>query len=177
MPHRNAFKEGTMNRLGIDIGRVLIAPDAADGRADTSFIGGSLEAALATPPYEGMFETVPHLVERFGGLVWLVSKAGPRVQEKTRQWLKHHRFFERTCIAPENLRFCLERPQKAQHCREIGITHFIDDRPDVLEHLERVVQNRYLFGPQRKPHALPGLIAVQTWRDVGVALLPAVRTT
>lgn len=73
-----------MNRLGIDIGRVLIAPDAADGRADTSFLGGSLEAALATPPYEGMFETVPDLVKRFGGQVWLVSKAGPRVQEKTR---------------------------------------------------------------------------------------------
>jgi hypothetical protein len=54
-----------MNRLGIDIGRVLIAPDAVDGRADTSFIGGSLEAALATPPYEGMFETVPDLVKSF----------------------------------------------------------------------------------------------------------------
>ena len=106
-----------MNRLGIDIDRVLIAPDAADGRADTSFIGGSLEAALATPPYEGMFETVPDLVKRFGGQVWLVSKAGPRVQEKTRQWLRHHRFFERTGIAPDHLRFCLERPQKAQHCR------------------------------------------------------------
>jgi hypothetical protein len=160
-----------MNRLGIDIGRVLIAPDAADGRADTSFIGGSLEAALATPPYEGMFETVPDLVKRFGGQVWLVSKAGPRVQEKTRHWLRHQRFFERTGIAPDHLRFCLERPQKAQHCRELAITHFIDDRPDVLEHLEGVVRNRYLFGPQRKPHFMAGVVAVPTWEGVRVALL------
>jgi hypothetical protein len=160
-----------MNRLGIDIGRVLIAPDAEDGRADTSFIGGSLEAALATPPYEGMFETVPDLVKRFGGQVWLVSKAGPRVQEKTRQWLRHHCFFERTGVAPDHLRFCLERPQKAQHCTELAITHFIDDRPDVLEHLEGVVRHRFLFGPQRKPQRMAGIVAVPTWEGVRAALL------
>lgn len=166
-----------MKRLGIDIGRVLIAPDAADGRADTSFIGGSLEAALATPPYEGMFDTVPDLVERFDGQVWLVSKAGPRVQEKTRHWLRHHRFFERTGIAADHLRFCLERPQKAQHCRELAITHFIDDRSDVLEHLEGVVHHRYLFGPQRKQHRMEGVIAVPTWESVRAALLGKEVTT
>ncbi len=160
-----------MERLGIDIGRVLTAPDAEGGRADTSFIGGSLQDALDTPPYEGMFETVPQLVEQFGGRVWLVSKAGPRVQEKTRHWLRHHRFFERTGVSPQNLRFCLERPQKAQHCRELAITHFIDDRPDVLAHLEGVVWRRYLFGPQRKPWQATDVIAVPTWGSVRVALL------
>jgi hypothetical protein len=69
--------------LGIDIGRVLISPDPAGG-GDTSFIGGSLEAALATPPYEGMFEALPALVQHFGGKVWLVSKARSRVEDKTR---------------------------------------------------------------------------------------------
>jgi hypothetical protein len=67
-----------MQKLGIDIGRVLIAPDAPNGRADTSFIGGTLADALATPPYPGMFDAVPALVQRFEGQVWLVSKAGPR---------------------------------------------------------------------------------------------------
>jgi hypothetical protein len=94
-------------KLGIDIGRVLIAPDPADGKADTSFIGGSIKAALATPPYEGMFDVVPGLVALFGGRVWLVSKAGPKVQEKTRLWLRHHAFFECTGIPPNHLRFCL----------------------------------------------------------------------
>lgn len=113
----------------------------------------------------------PCLVERFEGRVWLVSKAGPRVQEKTRHWLRHHRFFERTGIAPENLRFCLERPQKAEHCKELGITHFIDDRPDVLDHLEGVVRHRFLFGPQRKPHVSAGVVTVPSWRAVGGVLL------
>ncbi|MFL6665378.1 MAG: hypothetical protein ACJ8G7_24685 [Rhizobacter sp.] len=159
-----------MTRLGIDIGRVLIAPDSPDGKADTSFIGGSLEAALATPPYQGMFDAVPDLVRMFEGQVWLVSKAGPRVQEKTRHWLRHHSFFERTGIAPSNLRFCLERAQKAEHCRDLAITHFVDDRLDVLGHLEGVVPNRFLFGPQKKPFALAGVVHVPAWADARVAV-------
>jgi len=153
-----------LSRLGIDIGRVLIAPEGADG-ADTSFIGGSLDDALRTPPYEGMFDAVAPLVEKFEGRVWLVSKCGPSVQAKSRAWLLHHRFFERTGIAPGNLRFCLKRPQKADHCRELGITHFIDDRTDVLQHLDGIVPHRYLFGPQSKPVAVAGLVLLPEWKD------------
>ena len=154
-------------RLGIDIGRVLIAAEGANG-ADTSFIGGSLQDALGTPPYEGMFEAVAPLVEKFEGRVWLVSKCGPSVQAKSRAWLRHHRFFERTGIAPENLSFCLQRPQKADHCRQLRITHFIDDRTDVLHHLEGLVPHRYLFGPQRKPVTLEGVVLLPAWKDAAV---------
>ncbi|SHH54510.1 hypothetical protein [Massilia sp. CF038] len=156
-------------KLGIDIGRVLISPDT-HGKQDTSFIGGSLQDALDTPPYDGMLEVVPALVQLFGGQVWLVSKCGPRVQEKSRLWLRHHRFFERTGIAPDNLRFCLERPQKADHCAELGITHFIDDRLDVLQHLNGIVAHRYLFGPQKKQLSVQGVVAVPAW-DQALALI------
>lgn len=157
-------------KLGIDIGRVIISPDGG-GKGDTSFIGGSIEDALATPPYEGMFDVVPGLVRRFDGRVWLISKARQRVQEKTRLWLAHHRFFERTGIPEDNLRFCLERPQKADHCRDIGITHFIDDRLDVLQYLGGVVAHRYLFGPQRSEAPAPaGVVSVLTWPEASQAL-------
>jgi hypothetical protein len=152
--------------LGIDIGRVLISPDPAGG-GDTSFIGGSLEAALATPPYEGMFEALPALVQHFGGKVWLVSKARSRVEDKTRRWLAHHQFFERTGIAPSHLRFCIERHQKAHHCRDLGITHFIDDRLDVLRHLDGVVRARFLFGPQKDSISVPGdIVRLPCWGQV-----------
>lgn len=153
-------------KLGLDIGRVLISPDPADGKNDTSFIGGTIEAALATPPYEGMFDVVPQLVERFAGQVWLVSKARTRVQEKTRLWLEHHKFFERTGISPANLRFCLERHEKAIHCRELQLTHFVDDRSDVLDHLDGVVEHRYLFGPQKAGTVAPASVTtVRTWAE------------
>lgn len=159
-----------MKKLGIDIGRVLISPDAPEGCADTSFIGGTLADALATPPYPGMFDVVPGLVQLFEGRVWLVSKAGPKVQEKTRHWLRHHRFFERTGIPPDNLRFCLERSEKAGHCAGLGITHFVDDRPDVLGYLDGVVPHRFLFGPQRKPNTLRGLVPVLDWDAAATAI-------
>jgi hypothetical protein len=157
-------------KLGIDVGRVLIAP--GDGsRPDTSFIGGSLEDALSTPPYEGMFDVVPALANRFDGRVWIVSKCGRRIQERTLQWFERHRFFERTGIDRRNVRFCLQRPEKALHCRELGITHFIDDRTDVLDAMLGVVPNRYLFGPQRT--AVPrGIRHLGTWAEVAQELLP-----
>lgn len=67
-------------KLGIDIGRVLIAPEGHGG--DTSFIGGSIQDALDTPPYEGMMDVVPELVRMFKGEVWLVSKCGPGCRKR-----------------------------------------------------------------------------------------------
>ena len=156
-------------RLGIDVGRVLIAA-ALPGGGDTAFIGGSMADALATPAYEGMFEHVPELVERFEGRVWLVSKAGPSVQAKTRQWLRHHRFHERTGIPAENVRFCRERAQKAIHCKQLHITHFIDDRADVLQHLQGIVPHCYLFGPQRKRSQVQAEAAL-TWAEAARLVL------
>jgi len=155
-------------KLGIDVGRVLISPGDSTS-PDTSFIGGTLENALKTPPYEGMFDVVPALVERFEGQVWIVSKCGPRIQERTLQWFEHHRFFERTGIARDRVRFCLKRSEKAIHCREIGITHFIDDRTDVLVPMIGVVSNLFLFGPQRG--VIPeDILHVLTWADVAKAM-------
>src|SRR5262249_1758008 len=143
-------------------GRVLISP-ADESRPDTSFIGGTVEDALRTAAYEGMFDVVPVLVRKFERRVWIVSKCGPRVQQKTRQWFEYHRFFERTGIDPANVRFCLQRPQKAVHCAELGITHFIDDRPDVLEAMRGLVPNLYLFGPQRRQESDNLFVHVGTW--------------
>jgi hypothetical protein len=159
----------TAMKLGIDVGRVLISP-GDESRPDTSFIGGSLEDALGTPPYEGMFDVVPDLVRKFAGQVWIVSKCGRKVQERTLQWFDRHRFFERTAIDPRNVRFCLKRPEKALHCRELGISHFVDDRSDVLQAMLGIVPNLYLFGPQRDP-APESYRHVADWDAVARALL------
>lgn len=141
------MNEQRQQRLGIDIGRVIIVGDQPGG--DTNFIGGGIDDVLRTPPIDGAFHAIARLTERFGGNVWLVSKCGRRMEEKTRLWLAHHRFFERTGVAAEQLRFCRERPQKRDHAEELGLTHFVDDRADVLEHLRGLVPHLFLFGPQR----------------------------
>lgn len=135
-------------RLGVDIGRVIIGGGSVPGSSDTQFFSGDTARMLATPAVPGAFETLARLVPRFQQ-VWLVSKCGERVQRHTRQWLDHHDFAARTGIPRENIRFCLRRPDKAGHCAELGITHFIDDKLDVHQALRGIVAHRYLFGPQR----------------------------
>lgn len=161
-------------KLGIDVGRVLISP-GDDATPDTSFIGGSQEDAMRTPPYDGMFEELPALVSLFRGQVWIVSKCGARVRQRTLDWFAHHRFFERTGIDPARVRFCRERPQKAGICAELGITHFVDDRRDVLEPMRNVVRFRFLFGPQREEvPAEPGIVPVADWPGTARALRSAI---
>ncbi|WP_329481453.1 hypothetical protein OG555_04760 [Kribbella sp. NBC_01484] len=131
-----------MNRLGIDIGRVII--DGSSGSGDTSFFSGDTAAMLRTPAVPGAFAAIARLVPLFGE-AWLVSKCGPRVQRRSVEWLRHHRFFELTGIAEGNVRFCLRRPEKAIHCADLGITHFVDDKADVIAAITPVVPHGYLF--------------------------------
>jgi hypothetical protein len=159
-------------RLGVDIGRVLIDGSSHPGGGDTAFFQGDTATYLATPEMAGAFEAVARLAALVDGRVWLVSKCGARVEGRTRDWLAHHRFAERTGVDQGNLRFCRRRPDKARHCAELGITHFVDDRPDVLTHLDGIVGHRFLFGPQTSaPPA--GTVPVADWVRAEAALRAA----
>jgi hypothetical protein len=162
---RTKLSRSEEGRLGIDVGRVLMCPADADGRPDTSFLRASEREALEVPPTPGMFEVVPALVTLFQQRVWLVSKAGPRIERLTRRWLQHHRFFERTGLRPDRVRFCLRREDKRQHALELGLTHFIDDRSDVLSHLNGVVPHLLLFGVQSE-RIPPWVVHVLDWPAV-----------
>lgn len=153
------------SRLGLDFGRVIMGA-MIQGKADTSFLGSRLEDAIMSPETDGVFEAVKRLVEEFEGRVWIISKCGPSVQKKTRAWLEHHRFGQRTGWDSEKLRFCLQRPEKADICRELGVTHFVDDRLDVLQAMSAVVPHRYLFGEQAPELRIPGdVIHVLNWKS------------
>ncbi|MEV6347073.1 hypothetical protein [Actinoplanes sp. NPDC051851] len=146
--------------LGVDVGGVLVEP--ADGDVDTSFFG---RRPLETPQVVGAFEALRGLAGGvFGGRVHLVSKAGPKVERNTRDWLAHHRFGAMTGVAEEHVHFVRERQDKAGVCARLGVTHFVDDRLDVLGFLE-TVPHRYLFGGERR-ELPPGIVAVAGWGAV-----------
>ena len=136
-------------RLGVDIGRVIISGPA--GAGDTAFFEGDTEAMLTTPAVTGAFAALARLAERFGGRVWLISQCGETVERRTLTWLAHHRFAELTGVPLGHARFCRARADKALHCTALGITHFVDDRPEVLGFLDGVVAHRYLFGAHTVP--------------------------
>lgn len=77
--------------LGVDVGGVLVDRIRADG-SDTSFFS---DRFLETPAVAGAFETLTRLGrERFGQRICIVSKCGPRTEEKTRLWLAHHKLLD-----------------------------------------------------------------------------------
>ena len=139
------------HRLGVDFGRVIHGGMKAPGDADTVFLDGSFEEALASPATEGVYDVLPGLVEAFAGRAWIISKCGDRVRKRTLAWLDHHDFYERTGLPRGNVRFCRKRAEKAGLCAELGITHMIDDRLDVHQAIREIVPHRYLFGPHEGP--------------------------
>lgn len=152
-------------RLGIDIGRVIINGPAHPGGGDTAFFEGDEATMLATPEMDGAVESIARLTRLLDGRVWLVSKCGPRVQARTLRWLDAHDFYQRTGMPPGHARFCRARADKRGHCLELGLTHFVDDHPEVHEAIRGIVGHQYFFGPQSQP--VPGYgVHAAAWADV-----------
>ncbi|MEQ8278227.1 MAG: hypothetical protein RMA76_41980 [Deltaproteobacteria bacterium] len=161
--------------LGLDFGKVIIGA-VKGGKADTSFLGSTFERAMATPPTDGAFEAVARLVDAFEGRVWIISKCGESVQNKTLGWLSRWGFYASTGLVKGNVRFCRKRPEKAPICRQLGVTHFVDDRLDVLRPMLGVVPNLFLFGEQAEATCPSWAVAVPDWPATVEAVLGAGRS-
>lgn len=160
--------------LGVDVGGVIVTLAGRD--EDTSFFG---TRPLETPAADGVFEVLAALThDVFGGRVHIVSKAGPKVAANTRAWLEHHDFFGRTGISAGSVHFVRERRDKAPVCARLGVTHFVDDRLDVLACLD-TVEHRYLFtggAGEPPPVDLPSWVTVaETWAELEVLLRGSVQ--
>ena len=156
--------------LGIDIGGV-IAPMA--GPDSEGFFG---PAWLDTPVIPDALDVIARLnTDPFEGRIALVSKASKTIASRARNWLHNIDFFTRTGVTATNLYFVEERADKAPVCQSLGVTHFIDDRLDVLLHLGSV-DHRFLFtgasDATTRPAVPEGTIEVVTsWKEVQAALL------
>ena len=152
--------------LGLDVGGVIV--DRSGEESDTSFFG---DRPMETPAVAGVFDAVTELCAGpFEGRVHIISKAGPKISRLTREWLAHTEFHQRTGVAPEHLHFVRHRHEKAPICEDLGVTHFVDDRLSVLEHLGNVA-HRYLFigglGTHAPPSPIPTWVtAADRWPDL-----------
>lgn len=160
------------NILGVDIGGVII--DRANDGTDTSFFSDNYLQTTAVP---GAFDALRELRDkRFANGIFLISKCGRKTREKTLHWLDHHCFYASTGIARDHIRFCRERYEKARICKELGITHFVDDRLEVLSSLT-LVGTLYLFQPnseevRRFAEFLYRVKRVESWQDIVRKELP-----
>lgn len=134
------------SRLGVDVGGVLLGASTDDSERDTTFLSAPDHVAVSLPPVAGAFETVREAVRVTGGQVFVVSKCGARIEKLTRAWLEHQRFFERTGVTREQLEFVRTRPDKRVVACRLGLTHFVDDREDVLRSMVGLVPSLVWFG-------------------------------
>ena len=155
-------------RLGVDFGGVIVPAVGRAEREDTHFS----DAFLETPPQPGAYEALRTLVTLFDGHVWIVSKAGQRIESLTRTWLQATDFFAQTGFDDAHLSFCRERSQKQEICAALKITHFVDDGVHIMQILRDTVPHLYLFGADDRHRAsCPWATAVSSWTEARTAIL------
>jgi hypothetical protein len=168
------MKRQATPRLGVDIGRVIIDGPSHPGGGDTAFFQGDEATMLATPEMPGAVEAITRLAARFEGRVWLVSKCGARVQSRTERWLATHRFFQRTGLRADQVRFCRRRADKREICAELELTHFVDDRLEVHAAIRGAVAHQFLFGSHNDP-APDYVIPVVDWNQAEDAIVTTLK--
>ncbi|HEY1037118.1 MAG TPA: hypothetical protein VGE62_00885 [Candidatus Paceibacterota bacterium] len=158
--------------LGIDIGNTIIDGSLAD-----------------KPAYPDAVRVIRRLLsERFSPeRTHLISKVNEEQHARVVRWLQDNDFFAVTGLLPENLHFCPERADKAAICDRLGVTHHIDDRPEVHYHLQGIVEHRYMFRHGLNTDSpdpdflkeregfmerLTGVELVTSWKKVEEILLP-----
>jgi len=127
--------------LGVDIGNVIINNRLNDLKKLDE------KGYANLPVMEGSFEGLKILNDHFNGEVYLISKCTEWAEAQILAWLHAHDFFSKTKIDEKHIYFVRERHEKDAVCRKLGITHFIDDRLEVLSHMIDSTPNLYLFVP------------------------------
>lgn len=156
-------------RIGLDVGGVIIDAINNDG-TDTDLRGDNFMKAT---PVADAYDAVRKLVTYYGAHnIFIISKCGEVIEEKTRKWLVGNGFYAYTGFKPTNLYFCRTRAEKAPIAGALGLTDFVDDHQDVLEYMEGIVARHYLFGPQSREVPKTGsLIIVSNWIEALASLL------
>jgi hypothetical protein len=150
----------TQEVLGIDLGKTIVTID-----------GESQKVA-----FPDAIRVIRRLArERFEGRVHIVSKVDEGQKKRALEWLDESGFYEETGVQRESVHFCAERREKAPICRTLGITHFIDDRPEVMSHMQDI-PHRFLFRSIEEDvkayeDKLSGVIHVKSWIEIEKLIL------
>ena len=160
--------------LGIDFGRTIC--DIGSGHVTTG--RAEVDPHFFDWPFvDGAVEQIKSLVSLFGPRsMHIVSKCAPESEEPIKEWLTRKEFWKLTGMKPENIHFCRERHEKNPICCEFGITHFVDDRREVLYSMDnvriRIALNPRDDDPDEAPFIKPPFrptVAEQHQRQILVA--------
>ena len=148
-----------MSAISIDFGGVII-----DRWEETEL--WSSKDFVEVPPIQGGFTGIRRLNDLFERRVYINSAAKAITQRKTWAWLDHHRFYKHTGITAGQVYMVPEREDKIAVVKKLGITHHIDDRPELIHMLSPYVLNLYLFcGVIEELELYPDLGDITNWQS------------
>lgn len=123
--------------LALDIGGPII-----DCRS-----GSTLDEYRAAPETAHAIPSLAWLVraKRFKRVL-LISQCSPELEKVKRQWFIDRDVYDRTELSEGDVYFCRKPEDKAMICRTNAVTHFVDDRIEILRHA-LMVPHLYAFNP------------------------------
>ena len=139
--------------LGVDIGGVLV-DDLLDVGVAADLLPGAIRGLTA-------------LAHVFNGRVHVISKAGPKVRDIARDWLTRTGLLKEANLGLEQVHFVDRDQDKAEVCRQHGVSHMVDDSLAVHRTLHDV-PFRFLFRSELPRCAdvgdpLRDVLAVTNW--------------
>ena len=123
-------------KIGIDIGNVIIG----GGGEDTNFFGDRWQN---TPEVFGAYDSLKDL-RLMGHELHVISKCGPPVEFKSMVWLSNKGFIP-FVLMERRINFVRKRELKAPMAQALELDIFIDDRQDVIDTMQGVVEYPILF--------------------------------
>ena len=136
-------------RIGFDVGGVIVQHQE-DSEEDTAGLTGEDYLQVRAAPMA--LESLAFVVGSLGSHnVHIISKCGPETESRTREWMEHSGFFERTGIRHDNVHFCRDVKDKAPMVESLRLDGFVDDRMDVLRPMLSLPKVRpFLFMPNQE---------------------------
>lgn len=115
---------------------------------------------------------IKRLVKHYGAEnIYIVSRVqSHQLSFITGVWMETHNFLQKTNIPLENVKICTRLKDKSRIAEKLNITHFIDDRPEVLSYFSK---NTILIAYQspkneieKYPDVASRAIIVNSWNEV-----------
>lgn len=150
-------------KIGIDINGVLANNKLSHINTRDYSIFSVMENAI---------KVVKKLVKHYGSEnIYIISRAQScQLSFITGIWMETHNFLQETNISLDNVKICTRLKDKAIIAEKLNITHFIDDRPEVLSYFSK---NTILMAYQPKkneikkyPNVASRAIIVNSWNEI-----------
>lgn len=121
---------------------------------------------------EDAVNVVKTIIKRYGKEnVYIISRVqSHQLSFITGIWMETHNFLQKTNMSLDNVKICTRLKNKSRIAEELNITHFIDDRPEVLNYFSKniiLIAYRPKKSELKKyPDVASRAIIVNSWKEI-----------